>query len=77
MSVRVDLPDDLVAEIDRITADREAFVITAVRLMLPRTARRPMSDDDVARINEFAEELNREAEDVLEYQFIRRNDAVS
>jgi hypothetical protein len=26
--------------------------------------------DEVARINEFAEELNREAEDVLEYQVI-------
>jgi hypothetical protein len=38
--------------------------------MLRRTTRRPTSDD-VARINEFAEELNREAEDVLEYQ-VRR-----
>lgn len=66
MTVRVELPDDLVAEIDRITDDREALVVAAVRLMLRRTTREPRADD-VARINEFAEELNREAEDVLEY----------
>jgi len=28
------------------------------------------TNDDVARINEVADELNREAEDVLEYQVI-------
>jgi metal-responsive CopG/Arc/MetJ family transcriptional regulator len=70
MTVRVELPDDLVAEIDRVTDDREALVIAAVRSMLRRITWRPTADD-VARINEFAEELNREAEDVLEYQFRR------
>jgi metal-responsive CopG/Arc/MetJ family transcriptional regulator len=70
MSVQVSLPDDLAAEIDHVADDRAAFVTEAVRRML-REASIPGAQEETARINEFADELNREAADVLEYQVIR------
>jgi metal-responsive CopG/Arc/MetJ family transcriptional regulator len=69
MSVQVSLPDDLAEQIDNVADDRSAFVTEAVRRFL-RESSEATSDDDVARINEVADELNREAEDVLEYQVI-------
>lgn len=69
MSVTVSLPDDLAEQIDHIAADRTAFVTEAVRRLL-RESSTATTDDEIARINEFADELNREAEDVLEYQVI-------
>ena len=51
MTVQVNLPDDLVKQIDHAATDRSAA-------------------DEVERIDAIAEELNREAEDVLEYQVI-------
>ncbi|MGZ5444259.1 MAG: ribbon-helix-helix protein, CopG family [Thermoanaerobaculia bacterium] len=68
MDVQVSLPEELVAEIDEMTEHRGQFVEEAVRRLL-REARLPR-EDEVARINELADELNREAEDVLEYQVI-------
>lgn len=69
MSVQVSLPDDLVAQIDDVANDRTAFVTEAVRRLL-RESSETATEDEVARINEVADELNREAEDVLEYQVI-------
>jgi metal-responsive CopG/Arc/MetJ family transcriptional regulator len=69
MSVQVTIPDDLAERIDDVAADRTAFVTEAVRRLL-RESSQPTIDDEVARINEVADELNREAEDVLEYQVI-------
>ena len=69
MSVQVTLPDDLAEQIDQVAEDRTAFVAEAVRRLL-RDASEPTLQDEVARINEVADELNREAEDVLEYQVI-------
>lgn len=67
MSVQVNLPEDLADQIDHVSTDRTAFVAEAVRRLL-REASEPSADDEVARINAVADELNREAEDVLEYQ---------
>jgi metal-responsive CopG/Arc/MetJ family transcriptional regulator len=67
MSVQVTLPDDLAEQIDHVATDRTAFVAEAVRRLL-RYSSDSTSADDVAKINELADELNREAEDVLEYQ---------
>ena len=67
MTVQVNLPDDLAEQIDRVAADRPAFVAEAVR-RLWRDIGEPSTQDEVARINELADELNRGAEDVLEYQ---------
>ena len=69
MTVLVNLPDELVAQIDRVTDDRAAFVSDAVQRLLHDSATGG-GLDEIARINEIADELNREAEDVLEYQFI-------
>lgn len=63
------LPDDLAQQIDHVGADRTAFVAEAVRRLLRESPEAP-TNDEVARINEIADELNREAEDVLEYQVI-------
>jgi len=69
MSVQITLPDELAEQIDHVAQDRTAFVAEAVRRLLHDTSE-PMTRDEVARINEVADELNREAEDVLEYQVI-------
>jgi metal-responsive CopG/Arc/MetJ family transcriptional regulator len=69
MSVHVAIPDDLAEQIDHVAKDRSAFVAEAVRRLLRDASTSPL-EDEVARINQFADELNREAEDVLEYQVI-------
>ncbi len=69
MTIQVDLPEDIVARIDSLTEDRAAFVVEAVRNLL-REAEPSGAPDETARINEVADELNREAADVLEYQVI-------
>lgn len=69
MSVQVNLPDDLAERIDQVASDRTAFVTQAVKRLL-RDAEPKREDNEVARLNELADELNREAEDVLEYQVI-------
>jgi metal-responsive CopG/Arc/MetJ family transcriptional regulator len=67
MSVQVNLPEDLAEQIDHVSTDRTAFVAEAVRRLL-RESPESSAHDEVARINAVADELNREAEDVLEYQ---------
>jgi hypothetical protein len=69
MAVQVNLPDELVSRIDEVATDRTAFVSEAVRRHL-RSGSLPSVTNETARINELADELNREAEDVLEYQVI-------
>jgi metal-responsive CopG/Arc/MetJ family transcriptional regulator len=67
--MHIDLPDELVAQIDAVANDRSAFVAEAVRRLL----REPGDVSDKSEtdlINELADELNAEAEDVLEYQAI-------
>lgn len=68
MTVQVALPDDLARQIDEVTPDRSAFVTEAVRRMLHEST--DSARDEIERINELSTELNREAEDVLEYQVI-------
>ena len=67
MIVQVNLPDELVSRIDEVATDRTAFVSEAVRRHL-RSGAVPSVSNETARINELADELNREAENVLEYQ---------
>ncbi len=68
MTVQVTLPEDLVDQIDHVAPDRSAFVAEAVKRMLRESTE--SARDEIDRINELSEELNREAEDVLEYQVI-------
>ena len=67
MTVQITIPDDLAEQIDHVTKDRAAFVTEAVRRLLDDS---PVAsvEAEVARINQFADELNEEAEDVLKYQ---------
>lgn len=69
MSVLVNLPDELAAQIDGVGADRTTFVAEAVRRLLRDSPLEPVRDE-IDRINELADELNEEARDVLEYQVI-------
>ncbi len=69
MSVHITIPDDLAEQIDHVATDRTAFVTEAVRRLLRDTPTSTL-EDEVALINQFADELNREAEEVLEYQVI-------
>lgn len=69
VSVQITIPDDLAEQIDHVAADRSTFVAEAVRRLLRDTSESRL-DDDVAQINQVADELNREAADVLEYQVI-------
>lgn len=68
MSVNVKIPEDLAEQIDRLAADRNAFVERAVRKVLDE--RLVPAADEIARINENADQLNREAGEVLEFQVI-------
>ena len=69
MTVLVSLSDDLAEQIDHVADDRSAFVAEAVRRLLHESAG-TRADDEVGRLNELADELNREALDVLEYQVL-------
>jgi hypothetical protein len=69
MSVQVTLSDELAAKIDSVAPDRAAFVDAAVRRML-RDSEPAMATDEIEKINKVADELNAEAEDVLQYQVI-------
>ena len=69
VTIQLNLPDELVARIDSVTRDRAAFVLEAVRSRL-RESERNSDVDEIARINAVVDDLNREAEDVLEYQVI-------
>jgi metal-responsive CopG/Arc/MetJ family transcriptional regulator len=64
------LPDELIAELDRRALgpeERSALVAEALRCFF---ATHPSIKDDLEVLNLHAEELNREAEDVLDYQVI-------
>jgi metal-responsive CopG/Arc/MetJ family transcriptional regulator len=67
MGVHVTLPEELAAQIDDVSSDRTAFVTEAVRRLLHKS---PVPPDETAKTNELADELNREASEVLEYQVI-------
>jgi hypothetical protein len=49
-----------------VTSDRSAFVTEAVRGLLSQSAE-PLIQHEIDRINGVADDLNREAADVLEF----------
>jgi metal-responsive CopG/Arc/MetJ family transcriptional regulator len=69
MNVQVELPEELAEQIDHVGRDRASFVTEAVQRLL-RESTELGAEDEVARINEVADELNLEAADVLTYQAI-------
>jgi metal-responsive CopG/Arc/MetJ family transcriptional regulator len=68
MNVHVNLPEELVEQMDHVAADRSAFVAEAVKRMLRESTE--IGRGEIERINDLSDELNLEAEDVLEYQVI-------
>jgi metal-responsive CopG/Arc/MetJ family transcriptional regulator len=67
----ITLPRDLLDSIDRHDQNRSAFIEQAVRAYLARLEKALRDAADVRIIDRNAERLNREAEDVLEYQRLR------
>jgi hypothetical protein len=67
--MQITLPDDLAAQIGKVTDDPSTFVVSAVRHVLDEAVV-VSGHEQVEQINRVSEELNREAEDVLEYQVI-------
>jgi metal-responsive CopG/Arc/MetJ family transcriptional regulator len=66
MTIQVNLPEELIKEIDAISNDRDEFIADAIRRVTRKSKR--SDEEEVARINAVADELNAEAADVLEYQ---------
>jgi metal-responsive CopG/Arc/MetJ family transcriptional regulator len=64
----ITLPSDLLARIDRAESNRSVFLERAARTYLARLERARLDRRDIEIINAHADELAREAMDVLEYQ---------
>lgn len=67
----ITLSKDLLARVDRLAGSkqsRSAFIERVLRKYLKDRRRASIHARDVALLNQAADRLNREAEDVLEYQ---------
>jgi metal-responsive CopG/Arc/MetJ family transcriptional regulator len=62
------LPEDLLAEIDRMASDRSRFLERAARDYLARAERAKRRARDAALYEAHASRLNEEALDALEFQ---------
>ncbi len=69
-TVTVTLPENLVKEVDELTypGDRTIFIEDAIKKSLQQAKRNTRDHEDMVLINNAADELNEEAEDVLSYQ---------
>jgi metal-responsive CopG/Arc/MetJ family transcriptional regulator len=71
LKTSITLSADLVSEIDRLAGrnqSRSAFIEEAVRSAVRAMARKRQDARDLEILNRNAEELAREAHDVLDYQ---------
>ncbi len=64
----VTLSSELLKKIDRVNKNRSAFLEQAALAYLAGAAREARDARDAAILDRHADRLNREAEDVLEYQ---------
>jgi metal-responsive CopG/Arc/MetJ family transcriptional regulator len=64
----ITLPNDLLRQIDRRNPNRSAFLEIAARKLLHEEKKAAKRRGDAALINRFADRLNKEAADVMEYQ---------
>lgn len=64
----VTLPKDLLASIGRLDQNRSRFLERAAQAYLARLEEAKRDSRDVEIINRNADRLNREAQDVLDYQ---------
>jgi metal-responsive CopG/Arc/MetJ family transcriptional regulator len=69
--ISITLDDELLEAVDKLAAaagGRSSVIEEAVRSHIRLLAREQRDARDLAILNRFADELNREAEDVLEHQ---------
>ena len=69
----ITLSEDLLITIDQFShsfKNRSDFIETAVRNFIAQLIRAEQNARDLKIINQYADELNAEAEDVLSYQII-------
>ena len=69
----ITLSEDLLVTIDQFShsfKNRSDFIETAVRNFIAQLIRAEQNARDLKIINQYADELNAEAEDVLSYQII-------
>jgi metal-responsive CopG/Arc/MetJ family transcriptional regulator len=67
----ITLSKDVLLDVDRLAGSkhsRSAFIERVLRRYLRERARAALQARDLERINKAAERLNREAEEVLDYQ---------
>ncbi|MGB6599195.1 MAG: ribbon-helix-helix domain-containing protein [Candidatus Acidiferrum sp.] len=67
----VTLSEDVLRQIDRLAGSkqsRSAFIERVLRRYLRERSKAALHARDLARINRAADQLNREASDILEYQ---------
>jgi metal-responsive CopG/Arc/MetJ family transcriptional regulator len=64
------LPDDLLSAIDRTGSNRSEFLEKAAWRYLAEITKAHQETTDAALLDQFADHLNEEAADVLEYQCI-------
>ena len=67
----ITLSRDLICQIDALSGrygNRSAFIEKAVRALIDTETRRARDLKDLKILNEQASELNKEAEDVLDFQ---------
>lgn len=71
----ITLSKDLLERLDGLTGSkhsRSALIERILRRYLRDRRRAALHARDLAQINRAADRLNREAEDVLEYQFVQK-----
>ncbi len=69
--ISITLSSDLLAKVDRhagTKVSRSAFIEQVLRAYFEAQYRRRIHAHDVERINAAADQLNREVDDILEYQ---------
>jgi metal-responsive CopG/Arc/MetJ family transcriptional regulator len=67
----VTLSEDVLTQVDRLAGSkqsRSAFIERVLRRYLRERSKAALHTRDLARINRAADQLNREASDILEYQ---------
>jgi len=68
LKTSVTLPKNLLERIDRVESNRSALIERAVVRYLAELERAAREAEDLRLLNRHADRLNKEAEDVLDYQ---------
>ena len=69
----ITLSEDLLETVDKLSQDyknRSEFIEVALRKFVTELIRKEQDERDLEIINQYADQLNEEAEDVLSYQVI-------